>query len=59
MSDPPARADKAQDRADELLASADRCRRLATWLNDRVTIDRLLEMARKCEARAAALGRRP
>ena len=57
MSDPPERADKVQDRVDALLATADRCYRLATGIMDPTTIERLLEMAKECEARAAALKR--
>jgi hypothetical protein len=44
-----------QDSIDALLAMADRCYRLAAGIKDRKTVERLLEIARECEQRAAAL----
>jgi hypothetical protein len=56
MTDPPPeRPDKVQDSIDALLAMADRCYRLAAGIKDRKTVERLLEIARECEQRAAAL----
>jgi hypothetical protein len=43
--------------ADTLLATAERCYRLARWITDRPAIEALLEMARECEAKAEALRR--
>ena len=37
------------------LATAERCRRLAASITDRVTCMRLLQMADECEGRAAEL----
>jgi hypothetical protein len=55
--DPPEPPDKVQDSIDALLATADRCYRLAAGISDRKTVERLLEMARECEERAAAIRR--
>jgi hypothetical protein len=41
--------------ADNLLENAERCRRLADRITDRLTITRLLEMAKECEERAEEL----
>lgn len=42
-----------------LLAPAERCRRLAGAITDRQARERLLEMAEECEARAAELRKQP
>jgi len=55
MSDPPERPERLQERAEELLAMTARCYRLAAGITDRKTVQRLLEMARECEERAAAI----
>jgi hypothetical protein len=39
----------------KLLATAERCRRLATWMVDRQTCERLLELAEESEVSAAEL----
>ena len=57
MSPPSQPTDSAQETVENLLHTADRCRRLAGDLTDMQTIERLLEMARECEVRAAALRR--
>jgi hypothetical protein len=57
MSDPPHQQDRLQETAEKLLATAERCFRLAMSITDRKTIERLLEMARECEERAAAIRR--
>jgi hypothetical protein len=55
MSLPSDTTDSAQDSVENLLETADRCRRLARDLTDRQTVERLLEMARECEERANVL----
>jgi len=40
-----------------LLATADRCRRLAGWIIDRQATEALLQLARECEEEAAELRR--
>ena len=57
MSLPSDPTDSAQGSVENLLDTADRCRRLATWLTDRKTAERLFEMARECEERAAVVRR--
>jgi hypothetical protein len=49
--------DSEQETVVNLLDTADRCRRLACDLTDMQTIERLLEMARECEERAAGIRR--
>ena len=39
----------------KLLATAERCRRLATWMVDRQTCESLLELAEESEVSAAEL----
>jgi hypothetical protein len=56
MTDKPERPD-GQDSIDALLATADRCYRLAASITDRSTVERLLEMARECEELAAGIRR--
>jgi hypothetical protein len=55
MSDPPERADKVQETIGTLLATTERCRRLAASITDRQTVESLLQIAQECEERAAAL----
>jgi hypothetical protein len=57
MSDPPNYLAKSREAIEALLATAERCRRLAASITDRQTVERLLEMARECEERAAAIRR--
>ena len=57
MSDLPHCPTKSQDSIDALLAMADRCNRLAMGITDRQTVERLLEMAKDCEEKAAAIRR--
>jgi hypothetical protein len=57
MSDPPHRQERFEETADKLLATAERCFRLAMQITDRNTIERLLEVARECEEKAAAIRR--
>jgi hypothetical protein len=40
---------------DTLLLTAERCRRLVTWITDRQAIEALLRLAEECEARAEDL----
>jgi len=49
MSDPPPCPERLQGTIAALLATAERCRRLAASITDRQTVERLLEMARECE----------
>jgi hypothetical protein len=44
-----------QDAINKLLETAQRCRRLAGGITDRATHERMLEMAKECEERAAEL----
>ena len=46
-----------RDSIDALLATADRCHRLAAGITDRKMIERLLEMAKECEERGAVIRR--
>jgi hypothetical protein len=39
----------------KLLATAERCRRLATWIVDRRACESLLGLAEECEVKAAEL----
>ena len=47
--------DSLQSTPERLLDTAERCRRLANSVIDRLTSHRLLEMAKECEERAAEL----
>ena len=44
-----------QDAINKLLESAQRCRRIAGSITDRLTRDLLLEMAKECEDKAEGL----
>lgn len=56
MSDePPELADKAQQAADTLLETAERCYRLARQITDRQAIEALLRIAEECEVQAEEL----
>ena len=58
MSDPAAKpADKVQETADKLLATAEKCYRLAAGITDRQAVKRLLELAKECEDRAEVLSK--
>jgi hypothetical protein len=47
--------DRVQTTINKLLATAERCRRLAPFVTDRETCGRLLELARESEEEAGAL----
>lgn len=48
-------SDKLRESADTLLATAERCYRLARGITDRQAIEALLKLAEECEQRAAEL----
>ena len=47
--------DRLQTTINKLLATAERCRRLAAFVTDRETCGRLLELAQESEEQAGAL----
>jgi len=47
--------ERLHETAYTLLATAERCRRLATWITDRQAIEALLRLAEECEQRAEKL----
>ena len=58
MSDePPEPPEWLEEAAEALLETAERCYRLARGITDRAVIEKLLELAQECEARAEALGK--
>jgi hypothetical protein len=57
MPDAPELSEKLQETADKLLASAERCYRLARGITDRQAITALLQLGEECEQRAEAIKR--
>jgi hypothetical protein len=49
--------DRLEETADKLLATAERCYRLAGGITDRQAIVALWQLAEECEERAAAIRR--
>ena len=57
MSDAPELSDRLQETADKLLATAERCYRLARGITDRRAIEALLQLGEECEAQTKAIRR--
>ena len=53
----PTAVDTLDSTIETLLATAERCRRLAHWVTDRQATGALLALAEECEERAAELRR--
>ena len=51
-------AERLNETADKLLATAERCYRLARGITDRRAIEALLQLAEECETRAEELRQR-
>ena len=51
--------ERFSETVDTLLLTAERCRRLVTWITDRQAIEALLHLAEECEARAEELRESP
>ena len=56
---PPELSERLQETADKLLATAERCYRLARGITDRQAIEALLQLAEECEERAEAIRQGP
>ena len=55
MPHAPTIPDTLDSTIETLLATAERCRRLAVWLVDRRTTEALLQLAKECDEKAAEL----